>query len=58
MSHYLPVEEMEQELQAALQEFRTATQEIEEETQVLEQDLIQALEREKMSSIKKKLDIV
>lgn len=58
MSHYLPLGEMEQELREALAEFQVATQDIEEETQALEQELVRALEEEKVKAIKKKLGAV
>lgn len=55
MAHYLPVDKIERELQNAVEQFQTASKEITREEEQLEADMVQALERQKMESLKKKL---
>ena len=57
MSHYLPVEEITQELQKAVEEFLRASAELKKEQEQLEKDMAVALEEQKMDAIKKKLSV-
>ena len=43
MAHYLPVDEIEKELQGAVEEFLAASKELKTEENQLEADLVQAL---------------
>ncbi len=57
MSHYLPVDKIERELQKAVEEFQIASKEITREEEQLEADMVQALEQQKMEALKKKLAV-
>ncbi len=57
-SRYLDTKAIERELESALEEFQIAIQEIEQRTGDLERDFIQALEAEKIKTVKKKLGTV
>lgn len=57
MSHYLPVEEIEKELREAAEEFQRASKELEQEQDLLESDMVQALERQKIDELKKRLSV-
>jgi|GEM_PF-4862015 len=57
MSHYLPVDEIHQELKQAVEEFWRAEAELKKEWQQLEADMVQALEQKKVDAIKKKLSV-
>lgn len=58
MPHYLPVEEIEEDLQSAVEEFEAGSKELQKEEEQLEMDMIQALEKQKMDEVRKKLNTV
>jgi len=55
MSHFLPVDEIQSDLQNAVDEFFIASQEIRKEEDVLEKQLLQTLEQKKIEAIRKTL---
>ena len=58
MSHYLPVDKIERELQKAVEEFQRASKELKKEEDQLEADLVRSLEEQKIDELKKKLNTV
>jgi hypothetical protein len=57
MSHYLPVEKIGKELETALDEFQSGLGEAEKEETRLEADMMDALAKQKMEALKKKLSL-
>ena len=58
MSHFLPIEEIkkiEDELWSAVTEFSVTSKQLEQEEAELEKDMTQALEKQKIDELKKKL---
>lgn len=58
MAHYLPVDEIERELQEAVEEFQHASKELKKEEDQLEADLVRSLEEQKIDELKKRLNTV
>ncbi len=57
MSHYLPVDKIAEDLRKAVREFEYASRELKKEQDQLETDMMQALEKQKMGAIKKRLTV-
>ncbi len=58
MSHYLPVDEIQKEIQSAIDDFLVSYEQLEHEKNILETDMTQALEQKRIEALKKKLNAV
>lgn len=55
MSHFLPVEEIQKDLQSAVDQFRADSEKLKGEEERLEKEILEELEKKKIDTLKKKL---